>query len=170
MCFSLWNDLWKHSSSLNRVINNNINSSGKIAVKVLDFLRIMHKSLSGHWLYRPEVFGVSSVLPDYELTYIHWTESFLRSWQFVSKSIKSPPFFEPEGLLPNSQELARSIQSCSHPTYLKCISILFSHLSLGFPNGIFPSVFLTKILYAPLLFPCVLNAPPISFFLIWSTE
>ena len=37
-------------------------------------------------------------------------------------------------------------------------------------NWFFPSVFRTKTLYAPTLFPYVLHAPPISFFVIWLPE
>jgi hypothetical protein len=48
--------------------------------------------------------------------------------------------------------------------------MLSSDLRLGFPSGLFPSGFLTKTLYALLLSPYVLHAPPISFFLIWSHE
>jgi hypothetical protein len=45
---------------------------------------------------------------------------------------------------------ASSIQSAtSHPTSLKCISILSSHLRLGLPSGLFPSGFPTKTLYTP---------------------
>ena len=47
---------------------------------------------------------------------------------------------------------ARSIQSIpSHHTPWRSIYILFSHLCLGFPSGLFPSGFSTKILYTPLL-------------------
>jgi len=45
-----------------------------------------------------------------------------------------------------------------------------SHLRLRLPSGLFPSVFPTKILYAPLISPYMLRAPLISFFLIFSPE
>jgi len=51
--------------------------------------------------------------------------------------------------------------------FLKIHYILSSHLSLGLPNGLFPSGFPTKIPYTHLLSPYVLNSPPISFFSIW---
>jgi hypothetical protein len=45
------------------------------------------------------------------------------------------------------------------------ISILSSHISLRLPNGLFPSGFPTKTLYAPLLSPYVPHVPPISLFI-----
>ena len=47
---------------------------------------------------------------------------------------------------------ASSIQSIpSHPTYWRSILLLSSHLRLGLPGGLFPSVLPTKTLYMPLL-------------------
>ena len=47
---------------------------------------------------------------------------------------------------------ASSIQSIPpHPTSWRAISILYSHLRLGLPSGIFPSGSPTKTLYTPLL-------------------
>ena len=49
---------------------------------------------------------------------------------------------------------ATSIQSMpSHPTSWKSILLLYSHLRLGLPSGLFPSGFPTKTLYTPLLSP-----------------
>ena len=53
-----------------------------------------------------------------------------------------------------------------NPTSWRSIVILSSHLRLGLPSYLFPSVLPTK----PLLFPIVPHTPPISFSLIWSTE
>jgi len=67
-------------------------------------------------------------------------------------------------------EPARSSPYPPHPTSLRSILILSSHLRLGLPSGLFPSSFATKILYAPLFSPHALHAPPISLFSIWSPE
>jgi hypothetical protein len=49
---------------------------------------------------------------------------------------------------------ARSIQPIPpHPVSLRSILILFTHLRLGLPSGLFPSGFHTNILYAFLLSP-----------------
>jgi len=55
-----------------------------------------------------------------------------------------------------------------HLTSWRPILILYSHLRLGLPSGLFPSGFLTKPLYKPLPSPCALHVPPISFFSILS--
>ena len=68
---------------------------------------------------------------------------------------------------------AISIQSIpSHPISWRSTLILSSHLRLGLPSGHFPSGFLTKTRYTPLLSspPYAPNAPPISFFSMLSTE
>ena len=134
----------------------------------MDYLRIMYKSLSGHWLSGLKFCGVSSVLPDYELT-TYMEQS--NSWEAnsLSASQENPRvLWNPKVYYRIHKSSPEQSSPWPHPTYLKCIWILFSHLSLGFPSGLFPLVFLTKILCAPFLFPCVLNAPPISFSLIWS--
>jgi hypothetical protein len=78
---------------------------------------------------------------------------------------------EPEGLLPPSQESTNSsilsqINSVHvpHPTYWRTILILPSHLGMGLPSGLFTSDFPTETLYASVLYPYVLHAPPLSFF------
>ena len=67
---------------------------------------------------------------------------------------------EPEGSLPHSQVTAicpypEPAQSspCLHPVSWISILILSSHLRLGLPSGLFPSVFPNKTQYAPLLSP-----------------
>jgi hypothetical protein len=59
---------------------------------------------------------------------------------------------EPEGSLPCSQEPSTGPYPV-HPTPLRSILILSSHLRLGLPRGLFPSGFATKILYAYLFSP-----------------
>jgi hypothetical protein len=49
-----------------------------------------------------------------------------------------------------------------HPTSWRSILILSTHLRLGFPSGLFPSVFPTKNLYAPSPHPYAPHAQPIS--------
>ena len=55
---------------------------------------------------------------------------------------------------------ASPIQSIyPHPTSWRSILMLSTHLSLGLPNGLFPSGFLTKILYTPLSSPIRATCP-----------
>ena len=86
-------------------------------------------------------------------------------------------FMEPGSSLPHSQNPA----TCSylepdqfspylHPTYWRYSITVSSHLRLSLPSGLFPAVFPTKTLYAPLHTPYVLHTQPISFFFIWSYE
>jgi hypothetical protein len=66
---------------------------------------------------------------------------------------------------------ASSIQSIPpHPTSGRSILILSSHLRLGLPSALFPSVVPTNTLYRPILCPYALHAPPISFFSISSLK
>jgi hypothetical protein len=53
------------------------------------------------------------------------------------------------------------------PSYLRSILILFTHLCLGLPSGLFPSGFPTNILHAFLFPPFMLCALPISSILNW---
>jgi hypothetical protein len=60
----------------------------------------------------------------------------------------------------------RCIQSTpSHPISLRAALILFSHLLLRLPNGLFPSGFPTKILYALLISPVRAACPTHLIFL-----
>ena len=67
---------------------------------------------------------------------------------------------EPKDSLPHSQvpatcpypEPDRSSSYPHIPSSLTSILILYSHLRLGLPSGLFPSGFPTKTLYTPLLF------------------
>jgi len=66
---------------------------------------------------------------------------------------------------------ASSIHSIPpHTTFWRSILLLFSHLRLGIPNGIFPSGFTTENLSTSLLSPIRATCPTVSFFSIWSAE
>ena len=53
-----------------------------------------------------------------------------------------------------------------HPTSQRSILILSFHLNQVFQEASFS----TKVLYAPLFYPYMLHAPPISFYSSWSPE
>ena len=62
---------------------------------------------------------------------------------------------------------ASPIQSINpRPTSWRFILILSTHLRLGLPSGVFPSVFPTKTLYTPSPHPYSPHSEPISFFSI----
>ena len=62
---------------------------------------------------------------------------------------------------------ASPIQSIyPHPTSWKYILILFTHLRLGLPSGLFPSGYPTKTQYKPSPYPYAPHDQPISFSLI----
>jgi hypothetical protein len=118
--------------------------------------------------------------------YHHWpTYLFTQAWSRVLlekltgfQLVKFPAFYRTRrftlaftGGRHLSLSWASSIQSLlPHPIYWTFIFVLFYHLRMGLPSGLFPSGFPTKTLYTPLLLPIALHAPPISFFLNWSTE
>jgi hypothetical protein len=85
--------------------------------------------------------------------------TYLRSCQLCSPSRTPQHFIEPEGSMPCSQEPSTGpypepYQSNPlHPISLRSILILSSHLRLGLHSGLFPSGFLTNILYAFLFSP-----------------
>ena len=73
-------------------------------------------------------------------------KSFSSVWENFTNVV------EFDGSFPCSQDLTRSIQSTpSHPISWGLISILFSHLSLRPPYGLFPWSVPTKTLYVPFL-------------------
>ena len=60
--------------------------------------------------------------------------------------------------------------ACPHPTSRRCILILFSHLRLGLPSSLLPSVSPLKPCMHLSSPPYVPHVLPISVFLIWSPE
>ena len=76
---------------------------------------------------------------------------------------------------PSPVTILSQIESVYHPfphhsTSRRTILISSSYLRLCISNGLFPSGFLTKTLYAPYCTPYVPHVLPISVFLIWSAE
>jgi hypothetical protein len=122
----------------------------------------------------------------------NFVNNFIRSYQrkcrqmvvcckdFLQKLIvtelvkKSPSFMKPGDPYVHNSPTSDLILSQLNPNHtlipfpLRLILIVSSHLHLGFPSGHFPSDFPTKILYAFLMSPCVLDAPSISPLLMWS--
>ena len=74
---------------------------------------------------------------------------------------------EPEILLQHLQEPATrpypepgwSSPYAQRPTSWRSIFVLYSHLRLGLPSGLFPSGFPTKTLYSHLLYPIRATCP-----------
>jgi hypothetical protein len=96
----------------------------------------------------------------YHLEYItkltSWSWALLENPPIVQLLKNFPAFYETRWFITVftralhwSLSWARSIQSIpSHPFSLRSILILCTHLRLNLPSGLFPSGFLTKILYS----------------------
>jgi hypothetical protein len=104
------------------------------------------------------------------LTYGVWP--LLRSCQLCSYSRTSQHLMEPESSLPCSQESSTGLYPESdrstpyHPILsLRYILILYTHLRLGLPSGLFPSGFPTNILFAFLVFSIRATCPAHLIFL-----
>jgi hypothetical protein len=98
-------------------------------------------------------------------TLIHRAEPFLISRQLCSYSKTFRDFMEHVSSLPCIQESSTSPypepdqSNLYHPISLSSILILYTHLRLGFPSGLFPSGFPTNILYVFLFSPIRATCP-----------
>jgi len=108
----------------------------------------------------PSTQKMEALAPPIVLTYLltYSMEQMLNSFQLVQKfptlygTRRFITAFTRTRHLPLSW--ASSIQCIPpHPTSWRSILILSSHLRLGLSSGLFPSCFLTKTLYTPLLSP-----------------
>ena len=106
-------------------------------------------------------------LSKYLLTYVltPWSRVLLEKLTGFQLVKQSPAFYGNRkfitaftNVLYLSLSWARSIPSMTpHPAYWRSIWLLFSHLLLLFPSGLFPSRFPSKVLCAPLLSPISAN-------------
>ena len=117
----------------------------------------------------------------YMLPHLHtpWSRVLLEKLPGSKLAKKSPAFYGTRRFITAftsaarhlSLSQARSFQSMPpYPTSCISILVIYSHLRLGLPCGLFPSVFPIETLYTPLLPAYMLYAPPISFFSILSHE
>jgi hypothetical protein len=86
---------------------------------------------------------------------------FYESWNFITR-------FKTARHL--SLSWARSSRSTPYTTLWTYVSVLSSHLSLGLPSVIFPSVHPPKLCMLLSSHPARANAPSVSFLWIWSPK
>ena len=77
--------------------------------------------------------------------------AFYRTWRFITA------FATARHLSPSWARLIQSMPA--NPTFWRSILILSSHLCLGLPSDLFPTGFLNKTLYKPLLSPVCATCP-----------
>jgi hypothetical protein len=108
-------------------------------------------------------------LKKHELTTLlsSWNRVLVEKPPFCGHSRISQHFMGSEGFIPVfTRTLHWSHLEPDQPSpYLRSILILPTHLLLGLPSGLLPSVFPTKILYSLLFSPCVLHSLLISSYL-----
>jgi hypothetical protein len=106
--------------------------------------------------------------------YLHWAESFLKSWQSIIQSRNSSPFMETACSLLCSQEPACTpypTPDKSSPTLTPCFLryiLILSYLRPSLPSDMFPSGVLTTTFYAFLISVRCTSCPPIWSSLKWS--
>lgn len=94
-----------------------------------------------------------SVVPTYVSPYVNTTE-YNFPWYADNSSNYSPPYTQSDGPLPWSQNLADgSYLGLILAPNVRITLILFSHLCLDIPSGLFPSGIPTLTLYALLTSP-----------------
>ena len=86
--------------------------------------------------------------------------------QEIARTLWNPKVYQRIHKCPPSVPILSKLHPVSpRPTSRRSILILSSHLRLGLPNGLFPSVFPTRTLYTPLPSPYAPALPLISLFL-----
>ena len=103
------------------------------------FFTLLHIYLLTYSMEQSPYWEANRFLASQEIPHILWTPNV------HYRSHKCPP---PVPILSQLDPV-----HTPNPTSWRSILILSSHLRLGLPSGLFPSDFLTKILYTPLLSP-----------------
>ena len=134
--------------------------------------------LNMKWRWIPDLRNPLPLTDQYLLTYLFtpWCRVLLKKLTGLQVVKKFPAFHGTRRFITAltsvrhlSLSWARPIQSIyPHPTSWRSVLILFAHLRLGLPSGLFPSGFPTKTLYTPSPHPYAPHTQPISLFSILS--